>query len=231
MTELAHRSDTTPALAGLAKALAAFQAEMPTVAKSHTANTGQYSYTYAALADVQGEAMPLLTKHGLSFTCCPSRTENGFELVGILLHESGEHLRGSLPLQSGNMQAIGSSITYGRRYLFGCMTGVVTDDDDDGAAATRPTKAARKTAPARPPAADGKAADDAPMTDNARGRLFALFGECGISNEDDQRQFLTDTLGRLVESRSSLTEGEARTAWKRLRAIQAGTDEWPEATS
>src|SRR5690606_41606077 len=44
----------------LAEALAAFQAEVPTVAKTKRANVGQYAYTYADLADVVEAATPHL---------------------------------------------------------------------------------------------------------------------------------------------------------------------------
>lgn len=61
-----------------------------------------------------------------------------------------------------------------------------------------------------------------PITDRTRKALFALMSEVGISQDDDQRAFLSDTLGRDVESRSTLTEPEGVAAGKRLRAIQAG---------
>jgi len=124
----------------LTAALAAFQSEMPTVAKAKTANVGSYSYTYADLAAVTEQAMPLLSKHGLAFMSRPKMTEHGLLLVGTLLHVNGQREEGELPLNGRNPQEIGSSITYARRYLFGCMTGIVTDDDDDGAAATRHAK-------------------------------------------------------------------------------------------
>lgn len=121
-----------PKIDALAAALAAFQAEMPTVPKSHTATVksdkGSYKYTYASLADVSEAAMPLLAKHGLSFTTLPG---NGV-LTGMLLHSSGQSLTASLPISGNTPQAVGSSLTYMRRYLIGCITGLVTDDDDDG---------------------------------------------------------------------------------------------------
>ena len=60
------------------------------------------------------------------------------------------------------------------------------------------------------------------MTDRTRGALFALMGEQGLDDADEQRAFLSDTLGREVESRASLTEAEAVAAGRRLRAWQAG---------
>jgi hypothetical protein len=129
----------TAATGSLAEALVELQKELPTVPKGKTAKvktkTGaDFSYAYADLADVTAAVTPLLTKHGLSFTCLPRRCEDGvYELVGVLMHVGGDSIDGALPIRGGDPQAIGSAITYARRYLLGCLTGVVTDDDDDGA--------------------------------------------------------------------------------------------------
>lgn len=124
-------------------ALAAFQAAMPTVYKGNTARIpGKdggpgFSYTYADLGDVTAAAMPLLTAHGLAFSCCPRATDKGgYELVGVLTHSAGYAMEGALPLFGNNPQQIGGAITYARRYLLGCMTGIVTDEDDDGASSS-----------------------------------------------------------------------------------------------
>ena len=42
---------------------------------------------------------------------------------------------------------MGSSLTYGRRYLLGCLTGIVTDDDEDGQIATQEERPAPRKAP------------------------------------------------------------------------------------
>lgn len=124
----------------LAKALVAFQKEMPTVAKDKTANMGTYSYKYADLASLKHQVTPLLVKHGLAFNVSSRRTETGYEAVGQLVHESGETMEASLPI-FGRLQEMGGALTYAHRYLFGMLTGVVTEDDDDGkrAAAAEPT--------------------------------------------------------------------------------------------
>lgn len=59
----------------LGAALAAVQADMPSVHKGKTANVGQYRYTYADLADVSAAILPLLAANGLAFTCHPRRVE------------------------------------------------------------------------------------------------------------------------------------------------------------
>lgn len=123
----------------IAEALAAFQAEMPKATKNELGQAGgSRQYKYADLAAVTAAVMPVLTKHGLSYICTPRRVENtehGYEMHAILQHTSGQSIIGVLPLFGNRPQELGSSITYARRYLLGCLTGVVTEDDDDAAAA------------------------------------------------------------------------------------------------
>lgn len=120
----------------LASALAAFQAELPKLNKGNTADTGTYKYQYADLADVSSVVLPLLAKHGLSFSAKPTLDEGGrFVLEYVLRHASGESDSGTYPLPSGSPQQIGSAITYARRYTLSAITGVAPDADDDGKAA------------------------------------------------------------------------------------------------
>lgn len=121
----------------LVSALAAFQAELPKVAKGNTANTGTYSYSYADLADVSAAILPALANHGLTFSCRPTLDDQGrFVLSYVLAHVSGEGMSGCYPLPTGTPQVVGSAITYARRYVLLAITGVAPDgDDDDGRAA------------------------------------------------------------------------------------------------
>ena len=223
----------------LAQALAAFQGEMPTVHKGKTAKVpmksgGSYSYKYADLADVAAAVHPVLARHGLSFTSLPRKTEAGYELVAQLWHASGENIEGALPLRGSTPQEWGSSLTYMRRYLLGCLTGVVTDDDEDGQAASRApanqgnalTTAARSAAKRETrkqvghaePTDTGEA-----MKSNTRGRLFALLADApGLADEDQQRTFMGDTIGHEVTSRADLTDAEGRQIIARLEAWQKG---------
>lgn len=180
----------------IAEALSAFQAEMPVVAKNKKAEVptkagGKYTYTYASLADVCEVAMPLLHKHGLSFSACPRRAEHGYEIVGLLLHTSGEVLHGALPLHGNQPQEIGSALTYARRYLLGCMTGLVTDDDDDGAIA----QTAKRTQPK--------------ITAKSRATMFKLFDVKGVG-EGAQLAGINRITGADYTSRGDLTEAHAK---------------------
>lgn len=186
----------------IAQALADFQADMPAVAKNKKAEVptksgGKYTYTYADLADISAQAMPLLRKNGLAFSACPRRSDHGYELVGLLLHISGESLQGALPLHGNQPQEIGSALTYARRYLLGCMTGLVTDDDDDGAAANE----APRTEPK--------------MTAKSRATMFALFDRKGVA-EENQLEGINRATGKGYTSRGALTEADCRAVIKAL---------------
>lgn len=131
----------------LATALAAFQAELPKLAKDQSAKvTGEtndgrkisYSYGYAGLDTVTEEVSPALGKHGLSFTAFPTMLDNGiFVLFYALLHEAGEVREGTWPLPDPmrtKPQQLGSAITYARRYAFMAVTNTFPGgEDDDGA--------------------------------------------------------------------------------------------------
>ncbi|MGH9248811.1 MAG: ERF family protein [Acidimicrobiales bacterium] len=133
---------TTEKPASLAEALALLQTRLPQINKSETATVrsdkGNYTYTYANLADISAAVLPLLGEVGLSFLTKPTFTADGrFVLAYALIHVSGEREYGEYPLPSGVLpQHLGSAITYARRYTLCAVTGAAADDsDDDGQAA------------------------------------------------------------------------------------------------
>src|SRR5262249_11286771 len=79
----------------LNKALAAFQAELPHVAKAATADTGSYRYDYADLEDVSRVVLPLLGKHGLAWSAWTELRDDGRQVLAYALaHASGEERGG-----------------------------------------------------------------------------------------------------------------------------------------
>lgn len=219
-----------PRLDKLAAALAKAQGELPTVKKSHTAQVrsdkGSYSYTYAGLADVSEAVFPILAKHGLAFTCLPSP---GL-LTGILLHESGQSLTATLPITGGTPQALGSALTYMRRYLLGCLTGVVTDDDDDAEVATAQTEARRtgsstsRKAEPKPKPAPTPPADDRPpglISEPQRRKMWATAKDASLTDRDEFHQFVVDVIGHPLESTNDLTFDEARHVIDKLTELVA----------
>lgn len=136
--------------ASLTEALAAFQAEIPSVAKSNeakivTKDKGTYGYTYADLSDVTDAALPILGKHGLAWVTIPTMDpERGFVLLYSLRHGT-ESIDGVYPLPAPTTQAqtVGAAISYARRYTLCAVTGIAPGGDDTDAAppaATEPSE-------------------------------------------------------------------------------------------
>lgn len=176
MTAKTNEDTPTDPDAQLAAALAAFQGEMPGVGKASSANAGTYTYTYADLADITKAVLPVMARHGLSFSAKPTLTEDGkFVLEYTLRHAGGGKDVGRYPLPStGTPQQVGSAISYARRYCFSAVTGVAPDEDDDGRAAadvateySRPrTHVSRTQTAPGPTVAEARGQLGAAMTDN-----------------------------------------------------------------
>jgi hypothetical protein len=76
----------------------------------------------------------MLYAHDLVFTSWTQFSGDRFVLAYKLLHVSGESVAGEYPLPTGGTpQALGSAITYGRRYALCAVTGLAPEDDDDDA--------------------------------------------------------------------------------------------------
>lgn len=120
----------------LIEALAAFQAELPKVGKNST--NPHFRSKYASLEDITEVVLPALARHGLAWVTLPVvDVDRGFVLRYKLMHESGEYESGEWPLPDAKStaQALGSALTYARRYTLGAVTGIAPDEDDDGNAA------------------------------------------------------------------------------------------------
>lgn len=126
----------------LHQALRAAQAEFPVITRKRdaaieTKSGGSYHYSYADLGDINEAVDKILWKHGLTLIQKLDNLGGEPALVTELHHDSGESDGGSIPLPSGlTSQALGSAVTYLRRYAKSTILGIVTEPDDDGAAAT-----------------------------------------------------------------------------------------------
>lgn len=94
---------------------------------------------YATLDSIIATVRKPLADNGLSFSQMLQANETGLTLETWLLHTSGQFLMSELPLtvMDGNrgvnqMQSLGSSLTYLKRYTLAAMLGVGVGDDDDG---------------------------------------------------------------------------------------------------
>lgn len=194
----------------LVAALAHVQANLPTVGKTKTAkiptkNGGEYTYTYADLAEVAAKIHPLLSKAGLAFIAAPTFIDGQYVLVGTLQHTSGDKYEGVFPLPTGDPKQIGSAITYGRRYILSSLTGVVADDDDDGQAAQQNGNSngrGRGRQQGTPPPESDAAAPTAPSAGLLRARIGQIANERGTSIKDIEADFTGWSQGDVIRTAS-----------------------------
>lgn len=123
----------TNAMAELYGAMSAFQGELVQPDKNKsvsvaTRGSGTYRFKYADLGNCIKAAKPGLAKNGLSVM----QVVQGGELVTVLAHRSGASITSSLPINVNQQpQALGSLLTYLKRYAYCAILGIVADDDDD----------------------------------------------------------------------------------------------------
>lgn len=98
---------------------------------------------YADLSSVWDACREGLHNNGFGILQPTDFDEKDVWIETILLHKSGESIKGRYPLRPTQQtpQGYGSAVTYARRYALGAMVGVVPDDDDDGNAASAPAPA------------------------------------------------------------------------------------------
>lgn len=125
---------TSENITELCKALLGFHKQCGKIAK--TAKNPFYKSTYADLPSILDAISEPLNNHGLAIVQLPD--EHG--ITTRLMHESGEWIEATynMPVSKPNdPQALGSSITYGRRYAIGAMLSLNIAEDDDGNAASK----------------------------------------------------------------------------------------------
>lgn len=101
---------------------------------------------YCSLANLIASCKPL-AEHGLCFTQVMTVINDKLFLSTTLMHSSGQWIRAYNPIfckDTNNPQALGSSITYSRRYGLQAIVGLVGDDDDDGNEGAKSAKLSRE---------------------------------------------------------------------------------------
>lgn len=143
--------DQSATVAKLFAALVAAQAELKNPPKDSV--NPHFKSRFADLATVIDTVKPVLAKHKLGVVQLPCETEAGPSLATMIIHESGEYVRGVIALRpiKGDPQSTGAALTYARRYGLQAVLGITADDDDDGHHASRPAQQQRQAAPPQQP--------------------------------------------------------------------------------
>lgn len=130
--------EMSPAIDKLAPALVAVQTATFGVEKN--SNNPHFRSRYADLAATNAACRDALTANGFTVSQWPGEYDGkAMAMTTILLHTSGQWMRGTMtvPLGKQDAQGYGSALTYARRYSLQAVVGL-SPEDDDGNAAVRP---------------------------------------------------------------------------------------------
>ncbi|WP_449411045.1 ERF family protein [Methylobacterium komagatae] len=127
------------AQAAFASAFAQMQMELPSIAER---GKGHGNITYATWEDINDAVKPVLAKHGFGLRFEVGRAGERLTITGVLMHREGHSERTMMELPadtSGSknaVQAVGSSTSYGKRYVASALLNLTSrlpeDRDDDG---------------------------------------------------------------------------------------------------
>lgn len=166
----------SPTVGEIAKALGQFQYSVGTIKKDAT--NPFFKSKYATLENIIEHITDPLAKNKLTFSQFP----DGAGLTTILMHESGEWMKATMPLHMGSKpQEQGSALTYARRYALSAVLGLAVDEDDDGNSAQAAKTAPQATKPAQTVKATAPAMTVAQAA--ARDRIKAALAMLGEKND------------------------------------------------
>lgn len=126
----------TDTIQKLSEALSKAQAEFPPV--PFNAVNPFLKNRYADLGGIIQTAKPILAKHGLAVSQLAEGEGNTTSVTTILMHSSGEWISSTISMDmeaekgKSQAQAVGSVITYLRRYSLASILGLYADEDTDG---------------------------------------------------------------------------------------------------
>jgi len=132
---------TSESITKIAAALLKAQRKMGSASKGSV--NPYFKSRYADLGSVMEVVKEPLNEEGISLLQ-PTYSKDGVHYVeSILMHESGEFIASEplkLEVTKVDMQALGSSISYARRYSLQSLLSIPAEDDDGEKTMSRPAK-------------------------------------------------------------------------------------------
>ncbi len=161
----------------------ALQAELPIIKKDgKIVHKGALISNFATYEQIMAKIRPLLIKHGFGLRFNTEPTGDKIIITATLSHKDGHSITDRVPLSidssgaKNNVQGVGSTISYGKRYLTGMLLNLVFEGEDD----------------------DGNSADYIPISDDQAATLKELIRE---TNTDTVR-----FLSMMVSNAASVDE-------------------------
>lgn len=135
LLQMHERMQERQSEAEFASALSEMQTSLPSIGERGDA-AGRY--TFALWEDINAAIKPVLSRFGFALSFRTDFTD-GIAVTGVLSHRSGHSERTTIKLPadaSGNknaVQAVASSVSYGKRYTAGALLNLTSHGEDDDA--------------------------------------------------------------------------------------------------
>lgn len=144
-------------ISALYNALIATQQQLQAPQKNKVAQGYKYSYKYVSLDVVLAAILTACRDHGLAVMQHPQSCRGGISLITRIIHTSGQWMQSSVVvvpvreddnntgiMSSSDLQQIGATITYWRRYILSSIFGLAAEEDSDGVGPVAPTPRGRR---------------------------------------------------------------------------------------
>lgn len=168
----------------------------------YDATNPHFRSKYASLGSVVEACKEALNKNKIVFIQGSHSDKELPKMICVttrLLHESGEYIEDTIavPYVQDTPQALGSSLTYARRYGLSSLLGIVSDEDDDGNSGS--VEAPKPLDPPKP---------KKPTKNELQKKLGNLAIKAGCKTAEDFGALIGGFVGRLVTKSSELSEDE-----------------------
>lgn len=141
LMQMHERMQAKKAEAEFSADLSVMQNKLPSIGERGDA---QGRYKFALWEDINAAIKPVLTEFGFALSFRTDFTD-GIAVTGVLSHRSGHREQTTIKLPadpSGNknaVQAVASSVSYGKRYTAGALLNLTSHGEDDDAFAAAST--------------------------------------------------------------------------------------------
>lgn len=190
LLQMQERIVARQAKAAYADALSRLQPTLPIIGErgSIKNNSGAVQSRYALWEDIVGVITPLLAAQGFSLSFRTGNKDGRIQVTGVLAHREGHSEETSLDLPadtSGSknaVQAVASSVSYGKRYTAGALLNLRSGEaDDDAQSAVQPPT----------------------LSANQIANIEALISEVGADKERFLKYLKVDSLDQILMSHYS----------------------------
>lgn len=192
------------AKSAFSSAMAEMQGDLPTISeRGEIKVNGQLRSKYARFEDINEAVRPVLKHYGFAVSFKTHTDSQTISVTGILSHRQGHseettmQLPADLSGSKNTVQSVGSSVSYGKRYVLQALLNITTSGEDD----------------------DGQTAglmdsEKAQAEINGHLNYVALVRDLFQSIAEIKQALAEDDYDTAAEAMSELTEAEKTRLWK-----------------